>query len=183
MVAILLGTGFEEVEALAACDILRRANVKAQLVGIDGDEVTGAHGIRVKTDLVIERLRPQTLDMIVLPGGMGSVTAVLGSEAAQQAVRYCAEHDKYVAAICASPTTLAKLGLVEGKHAVCYPGMEDQMEGAVMHMDRQTVTDGKLITGRAPGAAIDFALELVRVLCGEETASAVADGLVYDGEI
>lgn len=183
MVAILLGTGFEEVEALAACDILRRANVKAQLVGIDADEVIGAHGIRVKTDLTIERLRPQTLDMIVLPGGMGSVTAVLGSEAAQQAIRYCAENERFVAAICASPITLAKLGLVAGKHAVCYPGMEDQMKDAVMHMDRQTVTDGKLITGRAPAAAIEFALALVRALCGDEAAQTVADGLVYDGKI
>ncbi len=183
MVYILLGTGFEEIEALSACDILRRAGVETQLAGIGGACIAGAHGIRVETDLRVEEIDCAQLEMIVLPGGLGGVESVLDSQAAMDAVRRAAADGKFVAAICAAPTVLAQLGLTDGRDAVCYPGMEDEMGTARMHPERETVTDGKLITGRAPGAAAAFALALVKALRGEQAARDVAAGLVYDGEI
>jgi 4-methyl-5(b-hydroxyethyl)-thiazole monophosphate biosynthesis len=179
MVAILLGTGFEEIEALAACDILRRAGVNVQLVGIGGKEIAGAHNIRVCADCTMEELALSELEMIVLPGGLGGVSSVLGSEAALDAVRQTAAAGRYVAAICAAPTVLAQLGLTDGRNVVCYPGMEPQMGSAIVHPDQQAVVDGRIVTGRAPGAALEFGLTLVRELCGEETAAQVAAGLVY----
>ena len=181
MVAIVLGNGFEEVEALAACDILRRGGVNVKLAGIGGGIIEGAHGIRVVTDAPVEVLEAGELEMIVLPGGLGGVESIVGSALALHAVRRTYEAGGFVGAICAAPTALAKLGLTDGKNAVCYPGMEDQMGGAILHPDREVVRDGRIITGRAPGAAIPFALELLSALRGEETAERVAEGLVYAG--
>ncbi len=180
MVCILLGNGFEEIEALAACDILRRAEVPACLAGISGSVIVGAHGIHVRADVPVEQIRPEDLEMVVLPGGLGGVESIEGSAAAMALIRDTAAAGKYVAAICAAPTVLAKLGVTDGKNAVVYPGMESQMGSAVIHPDCPVVFDGRLVTGRAPGAAIDFALALVQTLRGAEAAEQVAKGLVYD---
>ena len=181
MIYILLGTGFEEAEALVTADVLRRAELPVSLVGIGGDHVAGSHGITVRADVKAEDVALSDGDMVVLPGGMGGVTSMEGSEAAMALIREAAE--KYrVAAICAAPTLLARAGLLEqGVKCVCYPGMEGELSaaGAVPRMDRPAVADGNLITGRAAGAAFDFGLKLVEVLAGADAARAVAAGLVY----
>lgn len=181
MVAIILGNGFEEIEALAACDILRRGGVEVTLAGIGGSVICGAHGIAVTADTTVETLLPESLEMIVLPGGLGGLEAILASREAMEAVRRTYEAGGIAAAICAAPTALARLGLTDGRAAVCYPGMETQMGKAKMEMEREVVVDGRVITGRAPGAAIPFALALLRALRGERAAKEVADGLVYVG--
>lgn len=181
MVAIVLGTGFEEVEALTACDILRRGGVNVKLAGIGGEVIEGAHGIRVVTDAPVEVLEARELEMIVLPGGLGGVESIMGSPLAMDAVRRTYESGGIAAAICAAPVALAKLGLTDGKNAVCYPGMDNQMGSAIMHPDREVVRDGRVITGRAPAAATPFALELLSALRGEGTAASVAADLVYEG--
>ena len=181
MIYILLGTGFEEAEALVTADVLRRANLPVSLTGIGGEYVTGSHGITVRADVKVEDVALSNGDTVVLPGGMGGVASIEGSEAAMALAREAAE--KYrLAAICAAPTLLARAGLLEsGVHAVCYPGMEGELSaaGAVPQPDRSTVVDGNLITGRGPGAAFDFGLKLVEVLAGADAARAVAAGLVY----
>ena len=179
MVYILLGTGFEETEAIAPCDILKRANIPVQFVGLTGLEVRGGHGIGVCADITIDQLDPDAMDMIVLPGGMGGVNSILVCEKALDVVRYAWENDRFVAAICAAPTVLAKLGITDGRKAACYPGLEDRMGSADMQPGVATVTDGKLLTGAGPGTAIDFGLLLVRTLKGEAAAKSVYDGLVY----
>ena len=179
MVYILLGTGFEETEAIAPCDILRRANIPVQLVGLNGREVSGGHNIGVCADVTIEQIDPDAMDMIVLPGGMGGVNSILACPAALDAVRYAWENGRYVAAICAAPTVLAALGVTDGRKATCYPGLEDRMGSADMQAGAATVEDGKLLTGAGPGTAIDFGLLLVRALKGEAAAKKVYDGLVY----
>lgn len=178
MVYILLGTGFEEVEALAPCDILRRGGVDVALVGVNGPEITGSHGITVRADLTVDRLDREALEMIVLPGGLGGVNSMLASPETLEAVSQAWSDGKYVAAICAAPTILAKLGISDGKRCVCYPGMEGQMGGATM-VSASTVEDGKLLTGRGPGAALDFGLLLLEKLKGAETAAQVKAGMVY----
>ena len=178
MVYILLGTGFEEIEALAPCDILRRGGVQVALVGVNGPEITGGHGITVRADLTVEQLDRTQLEMIVLPGGLGGVQAMGESPAAMEAVSWAYEHDKWVAAICAAPTLLPRLGISQGKRCVCYPGMEDQVEGAEM-VKANAVRDGRLLTGRGPGAALDFGFMLLEALRGSDVAAQVRAGMVY----
>lgn len=183
MVYILLGTGFEEAEALAAADVLRRANLPVTLTGIGGDAVTGSHNITVQADLPIEKAALAQGDMVVLPGGLGGVAAIEGSDAAMALVRQAAERpDCWLAAICAAPTLLARAGLLSpGVCCVCYPGMEGELSaaGAVPMMDRSVVTEGRLVTGRGPGSAFDFALALVEVLAGTAAADQVCAALHY----
>lgn len=178
MVYIMLGTGFEEIEAIAPCDILRRGGVEVQFAGIGTKNITGGNGITVKADCLAEEMDLDAMELIMLPGGMGGVRSILGSEAALHAVRYAHEHGKFVTAICAAPTILAQLGITDGKEAVVYPGMEDQMGSACMKC-ANTAADGKVLTGRAPGAAMDFGYLLLEVLQGKETADRVRRGMVY----
>ncbi len=166
MVAILLGTGFEEAEALVPADLLRRAGVQVVLAGVNGPQIAGAHGITVQADRTVEQLNSAQVDLVMLPGGLGGVESIGASKAALDLIGRVWDGGRYVAAICAAPTLLARMGLLQGRRAVCYPGMEDQMTGAQPQPGEQVVVDGKLITGQAPGAAFPFALKLVEILKG-----------------
>lgn len=177
MVYIVLGKGFEEMEAVVPCDLLRRAGVEAQFVGIGGLEILGSRGITVKADCTEAEADWQNADMIVLPGGLGGVASIRASRTVMQAVRDQYAKGKYLAAICAAPTILAQLGVTDGKQATCYPGMESEMGDAVMQ-DVGAITDGNIITGRAAGAAFDFGLALICALCGREKANEVAAEVV-----
>lgn len=181
MVYILLGAGFEEAETLVTADVLRRADIPVALTGIGGERVTGAHNITVQADVAVEAVQLSYGDMVVLPGGMGGVASIEGSQTAMDLVRE-ASLEGWLAAICAAPTLLAREGLLpEGVRCVCYPGMERELfaAGAAPEMDQSVVVDGKLVTGRGPGSAFDFGLALVGVLAGMDAAHAAAAGLVY----
>ncbi len=178
MVYVLLGTGFEETEAIAPLDILRRAGISALSVGVNGKLVYGGHGIGIMADITLDEIDLTELDMIVLPGGLGGVASVRASAVAMQALRFAWENDKYVAAICAGPTVLADLHITDGRQTTCYPGCETQMGSANAQSGRAAVTDGKLITGTSAGCATAFGLALVAALKGEETANVVAQQLV-----
>ena len=127
MVYMLLGTGFEETEAIAPLDLLRRAGLQVQTVGLNGKIIYGSHGIGVEADITIDQLDLTQLEMIVLPGGLGGVASARACQPALDALRFAYENGKYVAAICAGPTVLADLGITDGKKATCYPGCEDGM--------------------------------------------------------
>ena len=178
MVYVLLGTGFEEIEALTPVDLLRRAGVEVCTVGINGKVVYGSHGIGVEADIEIGQMDLTEMKMIVLPGGLGGVASIRASEAAMNAVRFAWENDCFVAAICAGPTVLADLGITDGKNATCYPGCEGGMGAAVMAKDKAFVVDGRLITGTSAGCAVKFALALVAVLGGMDAARKVSDQIV-----
>lgn len=178
MVYIFLGDGFEEIEALATCDILRRGEVEVKTLSVSGQPVMGAHGIPVMADLSVEDADRSDIDMVVLPGGWGGVKAIEANETAMELTKWAWDNGKHVAAICAGPTALAKLHITDNKHATCYPSLEDMMGSAVMQLGAQVAQDGKLITGEAPGAAIPFALKLLEVLKGAKAARAVAADLV-----
>ena len=124
MVYVLLGTGFEEMEAIAPIDLLRRGGIEVLTVGVTGKTVFGGHGIGVEADITIGEMDLTELDMIVLPGGLGGVASARASEAAMNALDFAWKNGKFVAAICAGPTVLADLGITDGKHATCYPGCE-----------------------------------------------------------
>lgn len=178
MVYVLLGTGFEEMEALTPVDLLRRAGIEVQTVGVNGKVVSGSHKIGVQADIELDQMDLGNMDMIILPGGLGGVASVRASQAALDALKYAWENEKYVAAICAGPTVLADLGITDGKSATCYPGCEDGMGQAVMVKGKAFVADGRLITGTSAGCAVKFALALVAALAGFDAAQKVADQIV-----
>ena len=179
MVYVLLAEGFEEVEALTPVDLLRRAGVETRLVGVTGATVCGARGINVVTDLSMDEVDLAKADMLVLPGGMPGTTNLYADKRVTDAVRTMADAGKYVAAICAAPSIiLGGMGLLEGKKATCYPGMEDKLLGANWQ-EQPVVVDGNFVTSRGVGTAIAFALTLVTILKDEETAKSLANSIVY----
>ena len=178
MVYMLLGTGFEETEAIAPLDLLRRAGVDIMTVGVNGKIVYGSHNIGIEADIVLSEMDLTNLDMIVLPGGLGGVASVRASAEAMNALRFAWENGKFVAAICAGPTVLADLGITDHKQATCYPGCESGMGNAVMIPDAAAVRDGRLITGTSAGCAITFGLELIKALKGENAAETIRKQIV-----
>ena len=177
MVYMLLGTGFEETEAIAPLDLLRRAGVSVATVGLNGKTIFGGHGIGVTADMEIGKMDLTNLDMIILPGGLGGVASIRACTEAMEAIRFAWENGKYVAAICAGPTVLADLGITDGKNATCYPGCESQMGNANMVCEA-AVRDGKLITGTSAGCAIPFGLALIEALKGQAEADRIAAQIV-----
>ncbi len=178
MVYVLLGTGFEEMEAIAPIDLMRRADIPVLTVGVNGKIVYGSHKIGIEADITLDEIDLTELEMIVLPGGLGGVASVSASEKAMAALRFAYDNDKYVAAICAGPTVLAKLGITDGKSATCFPSCEDQMGSANILPGKAAVRDGKLITGTSAGCATAFALELIAALKGRDTADKIEKQIV-----
>ena len=178
MVYMLLGTGFEETEAIAPLDLLRRAGVDVKTVGLNGKIVYGSHKIGVEADIEIGQMDLTDLEMIILPGGLGGVASCRACPAAMDALKFAWDNGKFVAAICAGPTVLADLGITDGRKATCYPGCEGGMGKAEMIPDAPCVRDGKLITGTSAGCAIPFGLALIEALKGADAAQAVAKQIV-----
>ena len=178
MVYMFLGTGFEETEAIAPLDLLRRAGIEVRTVGLNGPIISGGHGIAVVTDIIVEQLDISDAEMVILPGGLGGVASIRGCKPAMDAIRTVWEAGKFTAAICAGPTVLADLGITESKQATCYPGCEEQMGSANMHGDVPCIRDGKLITGASAGCAIPFALMLIEALKGPDAAKAIQKQIV-----
>ena len=178
MVYMLLGTGFEETEAIAPLDLLRRAGVEVMTVGVNGKIIKGSHNIGVEADIELCEMDLTNMDMIILPGGLGGVASARASKGAMDALKFAWDNGKFVAAICAGPTVLADLGITDGKHATCYPGCEDGMGNAIMAENAAVVADGRLITGTSAGCAIPFGLKLIEVLKGKDEADRIAKQIV-----
>lgn len=177
MVYVLLGTGFEETEAIAPVDLLRRAGVSVQTVGLNGKIIYGSHRIGVEADITVGEMDLTKLDMLVLPGGLGGVASIKACPQAMDAIRFAHENGKWIGAICAAPTILAGLGILEGKAAVCYPGCEEEMSGTNIE-SIAAVRDGHIITGTSAGCAIPFGLALIEALKGKAEADRIARQIV-----
>ena len=176
MIPVFLANGFEEIEALATVDILRRAGVEVVTVGVGGKTPVGAHGITVCADIEEDTLNIHTIDGVVLPGGMPGTTNLEASVVVQKAVTFAVENNLLVAAICAAPSILGHGGYLRGKKATCYPGFEQELAGAVV-VGGGVVLDGNIITASGAGVAVDFALELVRYLISTEVADTIRGGI------
>lgn len=174
MVYLFLADGFEEIEALTQVDYLRRAGIDIKTVGVTGKTVTGAHGITVCADISEnDVLIDDTLEMVILPGGIPGVPNLeQKSKKLAHALEFAFKNGKYIAAICAAPTLVAKLGYLDGKNAVCYPSMENELCGA-NYIKKSVVHDGTVITAEAAGASELFAFELIRALKGDAAANKV----------
>ena len=170
MVYLFLANGFEEIEALAPLDLLRRAGVEVTTVGVGGEMIRGSHGIVVQADMPDTMYMDTAPEMIILPGGMPGSKNLDESRIVDAAVKTAVRKGAYIAAICAAPFILGKRGLLEGKEAICYPGFEEQLTGARIS-DKKVVRDGKFITAAGMGVAVDFGLKLVEVLKDAQTAA------------
>ena len=178
-VLIFMAEGHEEIEALTVVDLLRRADIEIEMVSITGNKkVPGAHGITTYCDKLIENTDFESADMLVLPGGMpGTLNLELCEPLMDQIYGFNASK-KGLAAICAAPTVFGKAGILKGKKATCYPGMEKDLLEAEFSTDA-VCHDGHIITSRGMGTAIPFALEIVKTFNGQEAADKLAKGIVY----
>ena len=172
--------GLEECEGLVSVDLLRRAGVSVTIASVSEDSrIVGAHGIAVECDALLTEVDAAEFDALLLPGGMPGTENLFESEIVRALACDYAEAGRIVAAICAAPTVLGRLGLLQTRRATCYPGCEDRIFAAEV-VDADVVRDGNVITGRALGAAIPFALEVIAALEGAETAEKVKSSIVYN---
>ncbi len=176
-VLIPLAPGFEEIEALTVIDILRRGEVNVIVAGIMGGPVEGRSRIQVIPDTTLEEVNPDDLDMIVLPGGQPGSNHLREDLKVRAIIKALAEKDKYTAAICAAPTVLSSLGLLDGKNVTSHPSVEKDLTMTNYTQDR-VVIDGKVVTSRSPGTAMEFAMTLLEILCGKEVMERVNEGVL-----
>lgn len=178
-VYIVFAEGFEEIEGLTVVDLLRRAGIQVQMVGLDTDGmVTGAHGIRVQMDTDLTGIELKDAKALVLPGGMPGTKYLGASSRLGELLKEADSRKIRLGAICAAPSVLGGLGLLQGKRAVCYPGFEERLIGAEVSQE-PVVTDGHITTSRGMGTAIDFGLELITVLKGREESERISSSIIY----
>ena len=179
MVYEFLATGFEEVEALAPVDILRRGGVEIKTVSITGNLIVeSAHGVGIRADVLFEDIDPTSADLLMLPGGLPGATNLNEHEGLRRALKAQNERGGRIAAICAAPLVLGGLGLLKGRKATCYPGFEKYMTGATYTAELYTV-DGNTTTGRGPAAVLPYGYALLEQFVGAEASHAIRDGMIY----
>lgn len=174
MIYCFLADGFEETEALAPVDILRRAKLPVTTVGVGGPVIRGSHDIYVQADITIDEFEPDP-DMlgVILPGGMPGTRNLDADETVREAVRYCDSRGLLVCAICAAPSVLGHLGVLKGRKATCFPGFEGELTGAE-YTGEKVVRDGNVITAKGAGCALDFGLAIAAAALDDETAEKIA---------
>ena len=181
-IGIFMADGCEEIEGLTVVDIVRRAKMEIVMISITGKrEVTSSHQVTFLTDALAAEADYDTLDGIVLPGGMPGTLNLQADETVNKVIRQFATEGRLVCAICAAPSVLGAAGILEGKCATCHPGFEEKLTGAKVE-EKEVVVDGNVITSRGMGTAIPFALEIVRYFADDETVEQVRKGLVYRAE-
>lgn len=181
-IGIFMADGCEEIEGLTVVDIVRRAKMEIVMISISGKrEVTSSHQVTFLTDALAAEVDYDTLDGIVLPGGMPGTLNLQADETVNKVIRQFATEGRLVCAICAAPSVLGAAGILEGKCATCHPGFEEKLTGARVE-EKEVVVDGNVITSRGMGTAIPFALEIVRYFADDETVEQVRKGLVYRAE-
>lgn len=164
MIYVFLAEGFEEMEAIAPVDLLRRSDKDVLTVGVGGKIVYSSRGIPVVADIEENEIKlDEKLELIILPGGMPGTINLEKSQNVQKAIDYCMEQNIYIAAICAAPSILGHKGILEGKNAVCFPGFENQLIGANVKTDG-VCADGNIITARGAGVSIEFGLKIIEIL-------------------
>lgn len=177
MVYVLMVNGFEDIEALEPIDIMRRAEIPVKTVGVYEKQVTSSHNVTIETDILIDDVNKEEMEMLVLPGGPGH-TNLDSSEKVHSLISYAVENNIYLAAICASPSILGKLGLLDGKKYTCFPGFEEFAPKGNLQKDK-AVLDGKILTARGAGAAADFGFCMTEILKGKEIAEKLKKEMQY----
>ena len=175
---VFFAEGFEEIEALTPVDVLRRAGLPVQTVSVmDEQVVAGAHGVPVLADKMFAEINPEDAEMILLPGGLPGATNLDAHEGLSRMILDFAAAEKPLAAICAAPLVLGNRGLLQGKKATCYPGFETYLQGAE-YTAALVEKDGNIITGKGPGAAMEFAFAIVEKYCGIDKVNELKQGMM-----
>ncbi len=179
MIYLFFSTGTEEIEALGTADIIRRAGLDLKIVSVTGERlVTGAHGMNIQTDILFEEADFFEADLLVLPGGMPGAANMAAHSDLCERIRDHVYLGRPIAAICAAPLVLGRLGLLEGKRATCYPGFEGELAGATC-TGALVEVDGQFITGKGPAAVFEFGYTLVELLKDKATADALRQGMLW----
>lgn len=174
---VLLADGFEETEAVAVIDVLRRADITVEVLGVEGKKVTGSHQIVIEADALLSDRKRERFDLVVLPGGMPGASTLRDHWGVQKLLQGQHESGGLIGAICAAPIALGKAGILDGKRATCFPGFEGQL-GTATYQTSAVVRDGNVITSRGVGTALLFALALVEALGDEPGAAALAERML-----
>ena len=177
MIAVLLADGFEEIEALTPVDVLRRAGLDVKTVAVGSKIAVGSHGIPVICDIEASEVDEKELSTVIFPGGMPGSLNLDASPYADKFINAVKKNGGRIAAICAAPLLLGRRGLLDGREAICYPGFEGELAGAKIS-EKSVVTDGNITTAKGMGVALPFALELVRLICGEERANEISKSVM-----
>jgi 4-methyl-5(b-hydroxyethyl)-thiazole monophosphate biosynthesis len=180
-VALLLADGFEEVEAMAIIDVLRRAEIEVVVAGLHDGPVASARKVRVLPDTVIDAVKAESFDMVVLPGGQPGADNLNADPRVKELVRSFYGSGKLTAAICAAPYVLANAGVLDGRHATAYPSYKERL-GAAVYEEKTVVEDGNVLTSRGPGTALCFGLTLVEKLAGREKARKIKEAMLVRDE-
>ncbi len=179
MIYVFLATGFEDIEAIAPVDIMRRAGLEVQTVSITGEEiVTSAHGVGIASDLLLSDVDFSQAEMLVLPGGLPGSTNLDACKPLTEAIKRHFESGGPIAAICAAPLVFGHLGLLKGRRATCYPGVERELAG-VTYTAAIVERDGNIITGKGPAAAFEFGYTIVDFFLGEGASQPLRQGMIY----
>lgn len=178
-VAILLAPGFEEVEAIAPIDILRRGKVEVIIVGVKDEIIPSARNVMIKTDVTIDKLSSNDIDMIIVPGGVNGVENIKKNEDAKKLINELNQKNKYITAICAGPTALKTFGVVEGKNITSHPSVKLEFDEKLYKEDI-VVEDGNIITSRGPATAMMFGFRLLEKLTSKEKAKEIAKAMLFD---
>ena len=177
---VFLADGFEEIEALTPVDVLKRAGMKVVTVSVmSGTVVTGAHGIPVVADCMFDEINHEDAEMLVLPGGMPGASNLDAHQGLSELIEGFAKQGGDLAAICAAPLVFGKRGLLKGRKATCYPGFENFLEGAE-YTEALVEKDGNIITGKGPGAAMEFAFAIVEKYCGACKVKELKQGMMVE---
>lgn len=175
---LFLAEGFEETEALATADVLKRGGIDVNLVSITSNRnVKGAHGFTVVADMTLSEVNPDAVDGVILPGGLPGATNLEASDELNRLIQKVQKKGGLLSAICAAPVVYGKLGLLKDKNVTCYPSFETQFENRA-YLKQGVVTDNNIITGRGPAYAFDFGLAILEYVAGKEKAEEVAAGLL-----
>lgn len=174
-----LADGFEETEAIAVIDLIKRAGISLEMVSITGTyDVTGTHDIKIEADSLVEEIDIDDADMLFLPGGLPGTINLATCGTLCDAIKKYNKEGKMLAAICAAPSVFGTLGILEGKKATCYPGFEEKLKGAE-YVDDKAVRDGNIITARGMGAAIELGFEIIRAFMGDEKVKEISESIRY----
>jgi len=179
MLYMFLAQGFEETEALAPYDMIKRAGISISTVGIGGEYITGTKGVTVKADLNEDDIDLTVCEGVILPGGIPGTENLYKSETVKNCVSFCTQNELLTAAICAAPSVLGRMGVLTGKTAVCYPGFEETLTGAVIGK-KGAVTDGNIITAKGAGCVFPFSYEIIKYLVSSEAADKVLSQVQYE---
>ena len=176
-VAVYFATGYEEVEALSVVDVLRRGDIEVVMVGVDGKTVVSSHQVSINMDVQIDEVNHEEIDMMVLPGGVPGVYNLAKNETLVKQLKAFKEQGKWLAAICAAPSVLGNLGLLQGEKATCYPGFEDKLLGCE-HLEDRVVVSNHIVTGKGAGAALEFGYKILEVLKDKEISDKIRKAMI-----